>query len=157
MAGFFRKPLDHTKHFAARFGATYFITICAEPRGVNQLCHRETMATLFETARIYHKQKKWYLKLLLLMPDHAHVLLGVSADASLSSLIRDYKRITARISGVKWQRNFFDHRLRHDESLTEKYNYICQNPVRAGLISDGDERPYVLTLAALESGEGSGD
>jgi hypothetical protein len=43
------------------------------------------------------------------------------------------KRITAKIAGIQWQRNFFDHRLRHNESKAEKYDYICQNPVRAGL------------------------
>jgi REP element-mobilizing transposase RayT len=116
MTRFLRKQLDHTKHFAGRFGATYFITICTEPRGMNQLCHEQMMTALFKTARIYHEQARWYLKLLLLMPDHAHALLNVSADVSLSALIRDYKRATAKISGVRWQRNFFDHRLRHTES-----------------------------------------
>lgn len=46
-------------------------------------------------------------------------------------LIRDLKRITARMAEIDWQRDFFDHRLRHDESLAEKFEYICQNPVRA--------------------------
>jgi len=61
------------------------------------------------------------------------MLVGIPGDASLSNLVRDFKRITARIAGIRWQRNFFDHRLRHDESETEKYDYLCQNPVRAGL------------------------
>ena len=78
------------------------------------------------------------------MPDHLHMLVGVAGDADLSKLVRDFKRIAARKKQVEWQRNFFDHRLRHDESETEKYDYILQNPVRAGLIRDGDEWPYVL-------------
>jgi REP-associated tyrosine transposase len=86
------------------------------------------------TARIYHEQARWNLNLLLLMPDHLRALIGVYARTSLGQLIRDYKRITAKIAGIKWQRNFFDHRLRHDESLAEKFAYVCQNPVRAGLI-----------------------
>jgi hypothetical protein len=53
---------------------------------------------------------------LLLMPDHLHMLIGVPGDAQLSNLIRDFKRITTRIANISWQRNFFDHRLRHDES-----------------------------------------
>jgi putative transposase len=43
---------------------------------------------------------------------------------------------------VAWQRSFFDHRLRHDESESDKYEYIRQNPVRAGLVRDADEWPY---------------
>jgi putative transposase len=139
-----RKRLDHTTHFAGRFGAIYFITICCQQRGLNQLCNHETAAALENTARIYHEQGRWNLDLLLLMPDHLHALIGVDGQTSLSNLIRDYKRITAKIAGVRWQRNFFDHRLRHDESLAEKFAYICQNPVRAGLVRNEDEWPYIF-------------
>ena len=139
-----RKQLDHGIHFHGRFGATYFITICCKRRGLNQLCKPNAAQVLFETARQYHASEDWYLKLLLLMPDHVHMLIGVPGDSSLSKLIRDFKRIAARKVGIEWQRNFFDHRLRHDESETEKYEYILQNPIRAGSIRAGDEWPYVF-------------
>ena len=137
-----RKRLDHTTHFAVRFGAVYFITICCQKRGSNQLCCEDTSKVLFDSARIYHDHRRWNLNLLLLMPDHLHALIGIDGRDSLSQLIRDYKRITAKLSGVEWQRNFFDHRLRHDESLTEKFAYICQNPVRAGLVQNEADWPY---------------
>jgi len=139
-----RKRLDHKTHFAGRFGAVYFITICCQHRGSNQLCHDEVAAVLPDTARIYHESKRWNLNLLFLMPDHLHALIGIDGQTSLAQLIRDYKRITARMGGVRWQRNFFDHRLRHGESLAEKFAYICQNPVRGGLISNEDDWPYVF-------------
>jgi len=78
------------------------------------------------------------------MPDHLHGLIGVDGRDSLSQLVRDYKRITAKMAGVQWQRNFFDHRLRHDESLAEKFAYICQNPMRAGLVHNEQDWPYVF-------------
>jgi putative transposase len=139
-----RKRLDHRTHFAGRFGAIYFITICCEQRGTNQLCHGKPASELFNTARIYHEHGRWNLKLLLLMPDHLHALIGIDGRDPLSQLIRDYKRITAKVACVEWQRNFFDHRLRHDESLAEKFAYICQNPVRAGLIRNARGWPYVF-------------
>ena len=145
----FRKRLDHRTHFAGRFGAIYFVTICCEKRGSNQLCTEETSKILFNSARIYQEHARWNVNLLLLMPDHLHALIGVDGRDSLSQLIRDYKGITAKLTGVEWQRNFFDHRLRHDESLTEKFAYICQNPVRAGLINDENEWPYVF-IPSLE-------
>jgi len=92
-----RKRLDHTTHFAGRFGAIYFITICCQRRGSNQLCHDGTAAALANTARIYHERARWNLNLLLLMPDHLHALIGVDGQTSLAQLIRDYKRITARL------------------------------------------------------------
>ena len=57
-------------------------------------------------------------------------------------MIRHYKRITEKLGGIEWQRNFFDHRLRHDESLTEKFAYIYQNPIRAGLVQNEADWPY---------------
>ncbi|HKS03780.1 MAG TPA: transposase [Chthoniobacterales bacterium] len=139
-----RKQLDHTTHFAGRFGAIYFITICCQQRGSNQLCHDEIAAVLANTARIYHERARWNLNLLVLMPDHLHALIGVDGRTSLAQLIRDYKRITTKMAGVKWQRNFFDHRLRHDESFAEKFAYICQNPVRTGLVRTEEDWRYVF-------------
>jgi REP-associated tyrosine transposase len=139
-----RKRLDHTTHFAGRFGAVYFITICCHQRGRNQLCYEKITTVLFNTARIYHERGRWNVNLLLLMPDHLHALVGVDGRDSLSQLIRDYKRITAKLANIEWQRNFFDHRLRHDESVTEKFAYICQNPVRAGLVRNESEWPDVF-------------
>ena len=96
------------------------------------------------TARIYQERARWNLNLLLLMPDHLHALVGIDGQTSLAQLIRDYKRIDSKIAGVRWQRNFFDHRLRHDESLAEKFAYICQNPVRGGLILSENDWPYTF-------------
>jgi len=74
---FTRKCLDHSGHFQARFGATYFITVCCRERTANQLCHDRTAEQMFETAALYDKQENWHLLVLLLMPDHLHALVSV--------------------------------------------------------------------------------
>ena len=66
------------------------------------------------------------------MPDHLHLLIGIDGNTPLSDIVRDFKRIMARTTSIKWQRNYFDHRVRKDESLAEKVDYILNNPVRAG-------------------------
>ena len=81
-----RKRLNHPAHFHGRFGVTFFVTICCQRRGTNQLCLKDVANVLFETARRYHASERWYLKLLLLMPDHLHMLIGVPGDAQLSNL-----------------------------------------------------------------------
>ena len=88
------------------------------------------------------------------MPDHLHLIVGIEGDAALSNIIRDFKRATARFGHLQWQRNFFDHRVRHDESLQEKEDYVRENPIRAGLITRGEAWPFVL---ATEDCEGRGD
>jgi len=85
------------------------------------------------------------------MPDHLHMLIGVSGNAQLSSMIRDFKRITTRIANSAWQRNLFYHRLPRDESLDEKVAHVRENPLRAGLIAEGEEWPYAMDASDLNS------
>ena len=87
------------------------------------------------------------------MPDHLHMLIAVDGDTNLSSLIRDFKRIIARKCQILWQRNFFDHRLRHDKSEDEKAEYIRQNPVRAGLAGEDEKWPYVINGESLDGSD----
>jgi len=53
-----------------------------------------------------------------------------------------WKRLTARRYSVVWQRDFFDHRLRSDESFEQKVAYIRDNPVRKALVKDASAWPY---------------
>jgi hypothetical protein len=49
---------------------------------------------------------------------------------------------TQRIQNWAWQEGCFDRLLRSDESLSEKWEYLRQNPVRAGLVNDPEDWPY---------------
>jgi len=77
------------------------------------------------------------------MPDHLHALLAIPAEEGLASVVRNWKRFVAKQAGVKWQDGFFDHRLRSNESFQEKADYIRMNPVRANLVTQPGEWPYV--------------
>jgi hypothetical protein len=41
-----------------------------------------------------------------------------------------------------WQPEFFDHLLRSGESMAEKWMYVRENPVRAGLVAQAEIWPY---------------
>jgi len=41
-----------------------------------------------------------------------------------------------------WQPGFFDHLLRNDESYAQKWEYVRENPVRAGLVHCSEDWPY---------------
>ena len=51
----------------------------------------------------------------------------------MRQVVFKWKEYTAKELGLRWQRDFFDHRLRDDENRTEKAHYIRMNPVRAHL------------------------
>jgi putative transposase len=59
-----------------------------------------------------------------------------------AKIIGDWKRWGAHHCGITWQENFFEHRLRKEESLDQKGQYLINNPVRAGLVADSMEWPY---------------
>ncbi|MCC6415656.1 MAG: hypothetical protein IT582_07085 [Opitutaceae bacterium] len=145
-----RQPLAHTPPPFVADGAWFFLTICAEPRGANQLCQPTVAANLLADAALYHRQNSWVLHLFLLMPDHLHAIAAFPRGSRMSESIRNWKRLTARRHGVHWQRNFFDHRLRSDEGLELKARYIRDNPVRAGLVPQAEAWPHVIDFRHLE-------
>ncbi len=125
--------------------AVWFVTICAVPRGKNQFCHRDIVGQLFESIQFRNERGDWFVRLAVLMPDHVHFLVSFPPETVMRRIIAQWKEITAKRLAIRWQRDFFDHRLRHDESLREKEDYIRSNPVRAGLVSDLENWPYVWT------------
>lgn len=123
---------------------TYFITVCCQPRGTNQLALPAVAPRVFETVAFRQREQFWFAHLFVLMPDHAHALLSFPPNSRpLQEIITDWKRWVARYCGVVWQRDFFEHRLRSFESRRKKADYILANPVRAGLVASSEDWPYV--------------
>jgi len=142
-----RRALPHDPpHFIGTSDAIFFITICCTPKGMNQLCRPRIAQALFDAARFYYEQHRWGVPLLLLMPDHLHMLACFGPDFGMKKTVANWKRYAANRLGIRWQRDFFDHRLRSDGSFDEKSAYILQNPVRAGLVARLEDWPYQLQL-----------
>ncbi len=112
----------------------FFITICCLPRGENQLAGDRVWRVIDETLRHREAEGLLGIRLVLAMPDHLHGLMSFSGKKPMARVIAGFKEWVAKQAGVKWQRDFFDHRLRSWESAAEKAAYIRGNPVRAGLV-----------------------
>ena len=138
-----RAPLDHSPPPWDE-SPEWFITICCRPSGQNQLCHPIIGPRLLQTARFFHLRRFWNTELFLLMPDHVHALISVPARCQLADIVGRWKQWTTRHLKISWQKNFFDHRLRSYASANSKFKYIEQNPVRAGLVKEAKDWPYVL-------------
>ena len=89
------------------------------------------------------------------MPDHVHLFVRGGLDFVLAQWVRMLKRKLSRAIGSElphWQDGFFDHLIRHSESYAEKWEYVRQNPVRAGLTAVAEEWPWqgeIVWIAAL--------
>ena len=81
----------------------------------------------------------------VLMPDHVHLFVRLISDHSLAQWVRMLKRslsIGIAQEPPHWQEGFFDHLLRGGESYAQKWEYVKQNPVRAGLATVSENWPY---------------
>jgi putative transposase len=58
--------------------------------------------------------------------------------------VSKWKEWTAKTLKIQWQRDFFEHRLRREESFREKADYILANPVRVALVEKAENWPYVF-------------
>lgn len=128
----------------------FFLTICARHRTAVPLL--ENAPRLLEAIRFYHDQGKWWVHVAVIMPDHVHMLATFPPDGEFMSVVENWKHWTARHLGVEWQRDFFDHRLRREESVREKADYLLQNPVRAGLVKDWSQWPHTWIPEAIPLG-----
>jgi putative transposase len=75
------------------------------------------------------------------MPDHMHLFVRGGDDFKLAQWVNGLKRaVSVALGATKkrplWQPGFFDHVLRNDGSYTQKWKYVRENPVRAGLLRE---------------------
>jgi REP element-mobilizing transposase RayT len=137
-----RKRLHHEAPHWVTSDADYFVTMCAQPRKQNHLCHPEIGKAVLDAAKLYNEQHVWWCHLILLMPDHIHMLVSFPPEKIMSRVVGLWKRALARTHGITWQRNFFDHRIRNADNDFYKSEYILHNLVRAGFVEKLEDWPY---------------
>ena len=80
------------------------------------------------------------------MPDHVHLLLQIG-EMPLPAFVQAWKSRCYRLRRARgtadtfWQRSFYDHALRSEEDLRRAAEYILANPIRKGLVADGETYP----------------
>ena len=122
----------------------YFVTLCvAQRRPV--LANEQTLNALqIATKKLQH----WKVLAAIIMPDHLHAIVTPTTDrgAKLSDCSAALKRWLRQElhASWHWQPGCFDRLLRSDESLHDKWLYLQENPVRAGLVSRWEDWPYRL-------------
>ena len=128
----------------------YFITVCCRERGRNQLANPLEGPALVQTIKHRNDRQLWYAHLAVIMPDHAHLLVSFGTiETRIQIVVSKWKEWTAKSLGIQWQRDFFEHRLRKEESFREKADYVLANPVRAGLVERVEDWPYVFIAEPL--------
>ena len=124
----------------------YFLTLCTHRRQPI-LTRQRVPALLVDSWPASPGINGWHVGRYVVMPDHVHFFAQPVADCkTLSGFMRDWKRRTSgriaealQLEPPVWQREFFDHALRSPESYDQKWDYVRENPVRAGLAVKVDD------------------
>ena len=125
-------------------GATYFLTLCTRHRAAgltsplvaheiwDQLTAMENAAVLIVRAGV-------------VMPDHLHLVLTLGESLELGQAVGRLKAKTRRsllATGLGWQGNFHEHRLRPGDALEDVLRYVYLNPYRARLVPASETYPW---------------
>jgi REP element-mobilizing transposase RayT len=108
----------------------------------------DTAFNAFKTA--VGKLQHWRVLAATVMPDHLHAFVAPTQDrnAKLGNFSAALKRWIRERLDASWnfQPGCFDRLLRSDESVHDKWLYVRENPVRAGLVKDWTDWPYQIGL-----------
>jgi putative transposase len=89
------------------------------------------------------------------MPDHLHLFVTGQDEFDLGLWVGTLKQALGKHIDRRnsrnpfWQRGFFDHVMRSEEGYAEKWDYVRNNPVRAGLVTVADDWPFAGEIVAL--------
>jgi putative transposase len=132
----------------------FFVTICT--------LHRRKIPSL----RVAHEVLTAYggraisefnvaLGRYVIMPDHLHFFIRGDQNFVLGDWVKGLKRTMSKAFPEEqptslWQPGFFDHLLRNDESYAQKWEYVRENPVRAGLVKFAEDWPYQGEIVRID-------
>jgi len=127
---------------------TYFVTFSTHHR--RKLFVVETYVRLFlQTLYRHRREGRYNLHAFVVMPEHVHLLLTPAPDVTIERTIQLIKGAYSHELGTIigrdqeiWQRGFTDHRIRSEIDFIHNRNYIHQNPVERGIVTDPSEYRY---------------
>lgn len=104
---------------------------------------------------LHDHDSKLVMHAAVVMHDHVHLLFtpledGGGATYGLAEIMSGIKGASAHSvnrmlgrKGTVWESESFDRLLRQDEDRRSVAEYICANPVRAGLCATEDDYPWI--------------
>jgi putative transposase len=133
------KSRRHLPHWTLS-GSVYYVTFQLAARELNA----EERRIVLEHVKSGHG-RFYNLAAATVMPDHVHLLFKPNGEFTLPRIMKGVKGVSARLlnehrrtTGQVWQEESWDRIIRDVAEFDEKLQYMYNNPVKAGLVSDPD-------------------
>jgi REP element-mobilizing transposase RayT len=158
-----RKRNDFEKH-----GDLFFVT--SSVVGFVKLFKLKSLCDIMiQNLDYYQKRGDFTIIAYVIMPDHFHLIIKTNKGLTVSQCIGNYKRITSRKTSLElekagnkmllsslgkgamleptsdsrvWEYRFDSLVITNEDTLRQKIEYIHNNPVKAGLVSEPTAWPY---------------
>ena len=100
----------------------------------------DAVAKVVSDSIAYFDGERYELHSWCVMPNHVHALLTPTSPHEQSAILHSWKSFTASCinrmlgrSGKLWQPEYYDHLIRDEEDFAHAWQYILDNPIKAGL------------------------
>jgi REP element-mobilizing transposase RayT len=147
-----RRPVHQDLHEDFNKPVVVFLTVCT--KGKKPILANDEIHTPLRES--WCEAHSWIVGRYVLMPDHLHLFCSPATpqSAPLQQWVSCWKSHAARNwpkseNAPVWQRDFSDTQLRRVESYDEKWRYVVENPVRAGLVARAADWSYQGEMNAL--------
>jgi putative transposase len=160
----FKKTPPRLKEVFQRYNPPlYLVTVCTFLRQRILACPEIHLA--FRVYAADGQKRGIAVGRYVIMPDHLHAFLRTGGEVTLSRWVKGMKRhLGSYLESLGhqpatipegrlrsfWQPGSFDHLLRHSESYAQKWEYVWQNPVRAGLVDRPEAWPYQGEIVLID-------
>ncbi len=95
---------------------------------------------------VWRQADAWLVGRYVVMPDHVHYFAwATESGIELDNWVRYWKSQFSRAhrqEQLRMQAGHWDRRMRSESHYEEKWNYVFENPVRAGLVTDPLDWPF---------------
>ncbi len=120
-----------------------------DPSIGSRILQRNDIASIMEKALLHFQGERYALSAWCVMPNHVHVVMTPSSEHTLSAILHSWKSYSAheinnclKRNGHVWQRESFDHLIRHERAFATFVAYTENNPVAAGLCDVPELWPF---------------
>ncbi len=148
-----RKSLPHHPTVSRPNQSTLiFLTVCTKDRR-NLLAQNDVHDIILNS---WQNADAWCVGRYVLMPNHLHLFCAPATNPVTSlrqwvfrwraAVTRNWPRPSQK---PIWQKDFFDRQLRRGQGYSEKWAYVRDNPIRAGLVEAPEDWPFQGELNRL--------